>query len=199
MRETFAKDLAMARVSAGKKRLMLHPEPAADDASLIAAARAGGSAAFERLFEHYYAMIHAFAYRLCGCSADADDLAQETFIKAARGLAGFRGGDFRSWLYRIAANCARDLQRGAARRARLESAAAEQGWAENAEGPGVRAAIHEALAALPLEHRAAVTLVYFEGLNHAEAARVLGCAEATVSWRLFRGKRQLKTALSRSL
>jgi len=174
------------------------PQPAADDAPLIAAARAGESAAFEQLFERYYAVIHAFAYRLCGRSEDADDLAQETFVKVGRGLAGYRGGDFRSWIYRIAANGARDLHRDNLRRARLEREAAEQALAENATRPADVGPIEEALAALPLEYRTAVVLVYFEGLNHAQAAQVLRCAEATVSWRLFRAKRQLKTALSTS-
>lgn len=177
---------------------MLLPSSAADDATLISAALQGEAPAFEQLFDRYHPMIHAFAYRLCFRAADADDIAQETFIKAARGLPAFRGGDFRSWLYRIAANCARDLHRSAARRARLETQAAEQMLTDCTARSGDAAAVGDALAGLPPEYREAVVLVYFEGLNHAEAARVLGCAETTVSWRLFRAKRQLKAQLSRS-
>ena len=177
---------------------MLPPGPAVDDSTLISAALQGEAGAFEQLFERHYEMIHALAYRLCLRAADADDVAQETFIKAARGLAGFRGGDFRSWLYRIAANCARDFHRDTTRRARMESQVTEQMLAESDPQPGNAAAVCDALAGLKSDHREAVVLVYFEGLNHAEAARVLGCAETTISWRLFRAKRQLKALLSRS-
>jgi RNA polymerase sigma-70 factor (ECF subfamily) len=179
------------------KNLMLSPGAAADDSALISAARQGEAEAFAQLFDRYHSMIHAFAFRLCGHAADADDIAQEAFIKAGRGMRAFRGGDFRSWLYRIAANCARDFHRDAARRARLEQQSAEELLAAGDERTGDAAAVTDALASLPPEHRETVVLVYFEGLNHAEAARVLGCAETTVSWRLFRAKRQLKTLLSR--
>ena len=176
---------------------MHSPGAAADESALISAARDGEAESFAQLFDRYYTMIHAFSFRLCGRAADADDIAQETFIKAARALGGFRGGDFRSWLYRIAANCARDFHRDAARRARLEEQSAEE-WRTESEGRGGDvAAVAEALAGLAPDHREAVVLVYYEGLNHAEASRVLGCAETTVSWRLFRAKRQLKSLLSR--
>jgi RNA polymerase sigma-70 factor, ECF subfamily len=177
---------------------MLVPDPAADDSALISAALQGKAAAFEQLFDRYYAMIHAFAYRLCLRAADADDIAQETFIKAARGLTTFRGGDFRSWLYRIAANSAWDFHRNVARRKQMESEATEQMLSDSEAPPGGASEVGDALASLPPNLREAVALVYFEGLNHAEAARVLGCAETTVSWRLFRAKRQLKALLSRS-
>lgn len=171
------------------------PAEAADDATLIASARAGESAAFAQLFDRHYAMIHAFAYRLCLTGADADEIAQETFIKAARGLADFRGGNVRSWLYRIATNTARDLHRAATRRERLTTGAAEQAWIESSTRPADLTAVRDALAALPLDQRSAVVLVYLEGLNHAEAARVSGCAETTISWRIFRAKRQLRALL----
>jgi RNA polymerase sigma-70 factor (ECF subfamily) len=176
---------------------MLSPDALADDTALISAARQGEAEAFAQLFDRYHAMIHAFAFRLCGHAADADDIAQEAFIKAGRGMRSFRGGDFRSWLYRIAANCARDFHRDAARRARLEERSAEELRGAGEERTGEAARVAEALGALPTEHRETVVLVFFEGLNHAEAARVLGCAETTVSWRLFRAKRQLKNLLSR--
>jgi RNA polymerase sigma-70 factor (ECF subfamily) len=177
---------------------MPFPGPVADDTALISAARQGEVAAFAQLFDRYYAMIHAFAWRLSCRAADADDIAQETFIKAARALPTFRGGDFRSWLYRIAANSARDLHREAARRTRMESEATEQMLSDSEARPADAAEVSDALARLPGELREAVVLVYLEGLNHAEAARVLGCAETTVSWRLFRARRQLKALLSRS-
>ena len=176
----------------------IEPAEAADDeAQLIAAAAVGSADAFTLLFNRYYPMIHAFAYRLSLCPAEAGDIAQDTFIQAARALGGFRReASFKNWLYTIAANKSRDRHRQRERRARLT----EQYAALNAEGsaesePAHAAAVREALAGLPLEMREAVTLVYYEGLNHAEAARILGCAETTVSWRVFRAKQKLKHAL----
>jgi RNA polymerase sigma-70 factor (ECF subfamily) len=174
------------------------PGHTADDAALISSAQAGDSAAFAQLFDRYYSMIHAFSYRLCLSSADADDIAQDTFVRAARALGGFRGGDFRSWLFRIASNTSRDLRRGQMRRTRATDAmAVEVESASNVRRADL-APIHEALLKLPEEHRQAVALVYMEGMTHSEAARVLNCAETTISWRLYRARRQLRAELSPS-
>lgn len=178
------------------------PKEAADDETQLIAAAAGGSApAFTQLFNRYYPMIHAFAYRLSLCPAEAGDIAQDTFIQAARALGGFRReASFKNWLYAIAANKSRDRHRQRARRERLGDDYGVLAAAENA-GVAVESertvAVREALAGLTPETREAVTLVYYEGLNHAEAARVLGCAETTVSWRVFRAKQKLKHTLRR--
>jgi RNA polymerase sigma-70 factor, ECF subfamily len=179
------------------------PVSANVDACLLADAVGGDVEAFAELFRRYYPAIHAFAYRLSLCRADAEDIAQETFVQAARSLATFRGeASFKNWLYSIAANRSHDRHRQRARRARLGEqlatlAATEDGAldSESAASSGAHAAVREALAALSPDQRVAIALVYYEGLNHAEAARVLGCAESTVSWRLFRAKHQLKKAL----
>lgn len=173
-----------------------------EDAVLLRDAARGDAAAFAELFRRHYPAIHAFAYRLSLCRADAEDIAQETFVQAARSLATFRGdASFRNWLYSIAANRSHDRHRQRARHARLSeqltTLAATDGGTLDSESAasGAHATVREALAALSPDQRAAVTLVYYEGLNHADAASVLGCAESTVSWRLFRAKHQLKKAL----
>ena len=168
-----------------------------DDETLVVSAANGDAGAFARLFDRYHEMIRAFAYRICLGQSDAQDIAQETFIKAARSLASFRGGSsFRTWLYRIATNTGRDWLRGKMRAERLDTALAnETPDAGHTEG---HAAVAEALLALPENFREAIVLTFYEGMNHAEAARVLGCAETTVSWRVFRAKRKLKQLLSRS-
>jgi len=173
----------------------------ADEATLVGSAAAGSPEAFAELFNRYHPMIHAFAYRLSLCPAEAADIAQDTFIQAARALRGFRReASFKNWLYTIAANKSRDRYRQRARRAvladdyvKLSETLSVNVESENAE------AVREALAALSLDLREAVTLVYYEGLNHREAARVSGCAETTVSWRIFRAKQKLKHALSSRL
>lgn len=168
-----------------------------DEAQLIAAAAAGSADAFTQLFNRYHPMIHAFAYRLSLCPAEAGDIAQDTFIQAARALGGFRReASFKNWLYAIAANKSRDRHRQRTRRAKLTADYAALGAAGASEaGPVHAAAVREALTGLPLAMREAVTLVYYEGMNHADAARVLGCAETTVSWRIFRAKQKLKKQL----
>ncbi len=177
---------------------MAFPHPAADDATLVAAAREGDAAAFAQIFDRYYSMLHAFAYRLCSSPADAEDVAQETFIKASRSLQTFRGGDLRSWLFRIAANTGRDLQRERLRRTRWQEEAAKRS-VEAGDGSKTTTATEEALAALPVEQREAIVLVYLEDMNHAEAARVAGCAETTISWRIFRAKKHLRGLLAKHL
>ncbi|MDR2462529.1 MAG: RNA polymerase sigma factor [Verrucomicrobiales bacterium] len=76
-----------------------------DEPQLVGAAISGCADAFSALFNRYYPMIHAFAYRLTLSDHDADDLAQETFVSAARAIGGFRREvSFKNWLYQIAAN-----------------------------------------------------------------------------------------------
>lgn len=179
------------------------PEIAADaDQALLASAAQGDRPAFAALFERHYPAIHAFAYRLSLCSAEADDIAQETFVQAARSLAHFRGdASFKNWLYAIATNKSRDRFRQRKRRDRLDASlvalADPPGAGDAAEdfASARHTEVREALARLSPELREAVALVYYEGLNHADAARVLGCAESTVSWRIFRAKHKLIKAL----
>ena len=177
--------------------MLLSNPDAINEATTIRAAVAGQEEAFAELFNHHYPMIYAFAYRLCLDRASAQDLAQETFIKAARSLGGYSPrAPFRNWLYRICVNSVRDWQRSESRRRRRELVAQEMAMTEAEERMTDFETAHRALAALPGELRAAVVSVYFEGLSHAETGRILGCAEATVSWRILTAKRKLKSLLT---
>jgi RNA polymerase sigma-70 factor (ECF subfamily) len=168
----------------------------AAEAHLVDRARAGDGRSFEMLFDRYYDMIHAFAYRFCLVETEADDIAQETFIRAARSLPAFRGeASFKNWLYRIAHHAATDWARRAGRQVRREAELANE-TAIHAQGRFADyTPVHQALRQLPSEWRETVALVFFEEMSHAEAARVLGCAETTVSWRIFRAKRALRKSL----
>jgi RNA polymerase sigma-70 factor, ECF subfamily len=188
--------------STEEERLQIKPAPsasaeAAREADLITQAVSGSADAFSELFNFYYPMIHAFAYRLSLCPGEAADIAQDTFIQAARSLGGFRReASFKNWLYTIAANKGRDRHRSRARQQRLSQEWLALNQHADAAGESPEAvAVREALATLALDLREAVTLVYYEGLNHADAARILGCAETTVSWRIFRAKQKLKNQL----
>jgi RNA polymerase sigma-70 factor (ECF subfamily) len=133
---------------------------------------------------------------MTGSLADAEDLAQETFIQAYRQLPSFRGDSkFSSWLYRIAVNLALNWQKSRARRQQLlDNWASMQETAPTVADPRSHK-IQEALLKLNPKQRAAVVLTIYEGLNHAETARVLRCSETTVSWRLFSARAKLKKIL----
>lgn len=166
------------------------------EAQLVSAARSGDARSFEVLFDRYYAMIHAFTFRVCLVETEADDLTQETFIRAARGMAFYRGdASFKNWLYRIAHNALADWGRQVAKQRDRQAQFADELETRQQTRPADYHAVHHALKQLAPDLREAVALVYFEEMNHRQAAAALGCAETTVSWRIFRAKRVLKQIL----
>ena len=166
-----------------------------EDSSLIARSKRGELEAFGELVRRHQRMIHALTYRMCGTLADSEDLAHETFVRAYRGLGSFRGDSkFSSWLYQIAINLCVRWRGKQARRNVAERAWAEDAYSESSDAyPSDR--VHAALAQLSPKLRAAVVLTALEGMSHAEAAGVLGCAEKTLSWRLFIARRKLGALL----
>jgi len=171
------------------------------DAELVTRSQAGDPAAFEELVRQHQRMIHALTFRMTGSPADAEDLAQEAFLRAWEQLGGFRGSaKFSTWLYRIAVNTCLNWKQSEARRFQLHTRAAEEmavqaAGAENFSRSSA-SEVQVALLKLPAKQRAAVVLTIYDGLNHAEAAQILGCSETTVSWRVFAAKRKLKKHLT---
>jgi len=163
------------------------------DPGLVARARAGDMEAFTELVMQHQRRIHALAYRLTGSASEAEDLAQEAFLRAWRQLPGFRGDStFATWLCRITVNLG--LNWRARRELRGDTAPRSQALPEEAT-PAAHPAtdrVEEALLRLPAEQRAAIVLTVYEGMNHAEAAHVLQCAESTVSWRVWCARRSLR-------
>jgi RNA polymerase sigma-70 factor (ECF subfamily) len=173
------------------------------DAELVLQSQNGDPAAFEALIRNHQHMVHSLTFRMTGSLADAEDLAQETFIRACGQIGDFRGASkFSTWLYRIAVNTCLNWRQSEARRFQLQTNCAEEFAARHADGenfPGDQAnEVQAALLKLPAKQRAAIVLTIYDGLNHAEAAQVLGCPETTVSWRVFAAKRKLKRWLSAS-
>ena len=163
---------------------------------LVSKAQSGDPQSFELLFDRYYDMIHAFAYRVCLVETEADDIAQETFIRAARGIAGYRGtASFKNWLYRIAHNATIDWGRRTSRQRDGLAGFTNEMETRSASRSADFGGVHRALRELSPDLREAVALVYFEEMNHREAAEAMGCAETTVSWRIFRAKSALKKLL----
>lgn len=179
------------------------PEPHADT---LAAARSGDEEAFTGIVRQHHRRIHSLAYRMTGSIEDADDLAQETFLRAWRRLDSFRGdASLATWLHRIALHLSLNWRERTSSRRRTRDAFEAESRPTVHVGNGTSEAeaeaerhrrVVEALQRLKPEVRAAIVLTVYEGLNHAEAARRLDCAETTVSWRVWRGRRMLREQLS---
>jgi RNA polymerase sigma-70 factor (ECF subfamily) len=178
------------------------------DEELVQACQEGESSAFDVLVARWEDRIRGAAYRFLGSEEEARDVAQEAFLKAYRGLAGFkREARFSSWLYEIATNLCRDRLRRRRTRAAVSLEELEETGVMLVEtGPGaherllqrdlvrtVRRAIHE----LPEEQRAVVILKEYEGLTFLEIAQALDAPVSTVKTRLYRGLGQLRLRLER--
>jgi len=173
------------------------------DEALVLQSQSGDPAAFAELIRKHQRMIHSLTYRMTGSLADAEDLAQDTFLHAYRQIGSFRGASkFSTWLYRIAINACLTWRRRETRRVEAAADWAAKNGAPQAAGEGPETGnewserMHEALLKLPAKQRAAVMLTLYDGLNHAEAAEVLSCSETTVSWRVFAARRKLKRWLA---
>lgn len=167
----------------------------AEEQKLVRASQSGDASAFEDLVRHYQKMIHSVTFRMSGSWADAQDLAQETFIQAYRQIGNFRGeSQFSSWLYRIAINQCLNAGKSTQRRAKLGEELKLR-VTESVEGVETSERVQEALQQLNAKQRAAVVLTTYEGHNHSAAAKIMGCSETTVSWYLFTARAKLKSLL----
>jgi len=167
--------------------------------ALIAQALAGDRAAFGTLIEEHYDLIFRTAYKWSGTKSDAEDIAQEVCVKLATALRSFDGRSaFATWLYRITLNAVRDMQRAQGRRGRgigALKAVSPEDQPPDQEEATTTGQLWRAVRTLPEKQRDAVLLVYAEELNHAAAAEIMGCKEATVSWHIFEAKRTLRGLL----
>jgi RNA polymerase sigma-70 factor (ECF subfamily) len=174
---------------------------------LLARARGGDQAAFGQLVTLYRKRMFALALHLCGNASDAEDIVQETFIRAYQHLREFEGrSQFATWLYRIALNRALSHRRRAgADRVRLDDDRVRAAVAVDASGDPQQAAqlaesyalLLTAVDALSPSLRATVVLVAVQGLSHREAAQACATTEGTIAWRMHEARRQLQQALAR--
>ncbi len=161
---------------------------------LIEAARRGDREAFGGLVEAHQDRLFRSACCLTRSAADAEDLAQETFVRAYRGLGRFRGDcAFYTWLFGILLNVYRRWARQQRRQRRLSAEGSEAAGA--AASPGRRAAAAEELAralrvvdALPGRLREVMVLRHVEAMSYEEIARAVGCRPGTVRSRLHRAR-----------
>jgi RNA polymerase sigma-70 factor (ECF subfamily) len=176
------------------------------DATIIARVRAGDSDAFRVLVERHSRNIFRLAYRMVGNEPDAEDVVQDTFLRAYRQLHRFESrANFGTWLYRIAVNCALDLLRQRPRRATEPEPDDRE---ETAEDPGIDASperlafsaevqsrVAAALRELSPAERAAFLLRHFEGHSIEEIGQVLGLRTSATKHTVFRAVRKMRQAL----
>jgi RNA polymerase sigma-70 factor (ECF subfamily) len=165
----------------------------------VAACRRGEREAFDRLVERHQRDVYRLCYRYMGNHEDANDLAQEAFVRAWRSIGRFRGDSaFSTWLYRIAVNAC--LNHRAARKPpaqELSESVADpaRGALDRAESAADARRVREAISRLPEKQRATVILKVFHELTHEEVAQALGSSVGTVKSNLFHALSNLRRLL----
>jgi RNA polymerase sigma-70 factor (ECF subfamily) len=180
------------------------------DAAIVSRARAGDADAFRVLVERHSRSLFRLAFRMTGNQQDAEDVVQDSFLRAYRQLAGFdERASFGTWMYRIAANCSLDLVRARNRRSGRH-APADEDRAEDpmaqlpSNGPTperialsgeIRHRVAEAMEELSPAERTAFVLRHFEGMRMEEVGRVLECQPGAAKHSVFRAVQKLRRAL----
>ncbi len=176
----------------------------AEDQALIRAFLDGDGLAFSRLTTKYRKQVYAVAYRFAGNAEEADDLAQETFIKAYENLRRFRNeASFKTWLLRIAANLSINMTKSG-RIAKDSGAAPDDSWRGESQGHVLdglveserKRALRAAIGRLPPKQRQTLLLKTYEHMTCEEVAQIMKCSPGTVKANLFNAVKRLKTLLS---
>lgn len=166
------------------------------DPQVVADAKSGDLRAFEVLVRKYQADVYRFALHLLSHRATAEDVTQETFVRAYRFLRRYRGdARFSTWLFSIARNCVQDEYRRAGRRARLVTRLEEREVTEPRLDTVTPLEVREALQSLPHDLLEPVVMIDIFGLSYREAARALGSPEGTVKSRVHRARERLADAM----
>jgi RNA polymerase sigma-70 factor, ECF subfamily len=171
---------------------------------LLPRLRRGDPAALGEAYDRHHEAVRAFARRLVGSEAEAEDLVHETFLTLPDAMEGFRGtSSLRTYVISIAANHARHFVRAAARRRAAMDRYAQEAANEvaspelGASDRELARALTRALDDLPIEQRVAFVLCEVEGRTSAEVAGIVDAPEATVRTRLFHARQKLRETLQR--
>ena len=180
------------------------------DLALVRRAKKGDYRAFDLLVLKYQSRIVSIAFKFVKEIQLAEDISQESFIKAYRSIDSFREESaFYTWLYRITANTAKNYLVSKGRR--KESSISELSISENEDffelptndspeqilmAQSLKDTIYDALSGLPEDTRTALSLREFEGLNYEEIAEIMNCPVGTVRSRIFRGREALENLIS---
>lgn len=184
----------------------------ADEAELVRKSQRGDLQAYDDLVRRYQERIYATIYHMTSNHEDANDLAQDTFIKAYQAIKSFKGGSsFYTWLYRIAVNktinflkqrrnrshmSLDDLDVNVENNPELVSLVSDKTPRREAGLAELQEKLNEAMQKLSEDHRLAVTLHDVQGVPHEEIAKIMDCNIGTVRSRLFYARQQLQGYLS---
>ena len=184
-----------------------------DDACLVTASQRGELAAFDELIRRYHSRIYATLYHMTSNHEDADDLTQESFIRAFKALKRFKGdASFYTWTYRIAVNLTINFLKKRHRRAyhlslndmdiQVENHPELVALISNKTPRGevriheLQQKLNEAMLQLSETHRLTVTLHDIQGMSHEEISKIMDCNVGTVRSRLFYARQQLQGYLA---
>ena len=173
-----------------------------EDEELVRRFALGDVEAFARLVGRYQGAAFRFFLRMTGRRPDAEDLAQETFVRVYESLPGLEDpGRFRSWFWAIASNLVRDHHKYRQRRRHLSTEGdidLDRDLMEAGTRPAAELAsrIQSALQELDDQRRLVLTLREYHGLSYEEIAETAGCSVGAVRWRLHSARRQLRASLS---
>ena len=179
------------------------------DEGLVGRAKQGDLEAYSELVRRHREKVYWTIFRFTRDHGDADDLAQETFLRAFREIGKFKEkSEFSTWLYRIAVNLSLNhLKRKKREMGRRDF---DERFADRQPAPGLspesasenaefQACLDKAVDSLPRAYKASFVLVVRGGMSHNQAARILGCSENTVSWRLHKARKILQARLRSAL
>jgi RNA polymerase sigma-70 factor (ECF subfamily) len=181
---------------------------ATESAAVLARARQGDSEAFRALVERHSRSVFRLAFRMTGNEQDAEDVVQESFLRAYKQLGRFESrANFGTWLYRIVSNCSVDLMR--AKQARHDQSRGDSldealdlpatdlpNPERQAQSAEIQRRVQGALAALSPLERAAFTLRHYEGRSIEEISRTLGLGTSAAKHSVFRAVKKLRAALA---
>lgn len=177
-----------------------------DELQWLERARGGDRAAFGKLVRRHQQRVYRLALHLTGNAGEADDVTQETFLRAYRAITSFDArADLFTWLYRICVNVALNLRRQRRRQStdlddpRVPEAAFDgpgSDPARAAEQAQAYRALARAMDGLSEALRTTLILACVDQLPYKDIAQVLGCSEGTVAWRVHEARRQLREAMS---
>jgi RNA polymerase sigma-70 factor (ECF subfamily) len=200
------REAARSERQAGPKSFMTTPS----DRELVDRARSGDKQAFGQIVRRYQARIHRLAMHLVRNYAEAEDVAQETFIRAYRALARFDGrSEPYTWLYRIAVNLSLNVLRSRKSRRttteaddpRLDALINESPSATDLPADAAQRQLYTVLAQgideLSESLRTTLVLVCVDGRSHEEASAILGAPEGTIAWRVHEARRKLREYMAK--
>lgn len=183
-----------------------------DDQELVRSVQGGDLAAYDELVRRYQERIYATLYHMTSNHEDANDLAQESFIKAFHAIKSFKGeSSFFTWLYRIAVNktinflkqrknriylSLNDLDLNAENDPDLVAFVSEKNPRRDMSLTELQEKLNAAIQRLSEDHRLVVTLHDIQGLSHEEIGKIMDCNVGTVRSRLFYARQQLQAFLS---